>query len=222
MLKGNLPQNWQETQNDDYLQLIKSRAVGIELVWVQQMFEIFLKRGGVLSVKDIGCQAFSVYKYIKTHSVNIEYFGYEIEYEYVKIGLSLFPELSDKITIGDFSLIESVVETDLTVISATLEHVDVWGQFLKKALLSTRKTLYLRTFVGGKTVRSEGLLPGAIRPYTIWEFGLKDLLYQIESSGFNVEIRRDEYTMSEPLYLDVEPKKLERSMYVIIANRVSP
>lgn len=93
----NLSQNsWQHTQNSDYVKLIRDRIENVDLTWVKQFLDIINHEADTsnrISIKDIGCQSFQFYKQIKKNKLPYDYYGYELDESYVKIGLEYFPEL---------------------------------------------------------------------------------------------------------------------------------
>lgn len=213
--------SWQHTQNEEYLDLIKRRIESVELTWVSQFLDSITglePSGEKLSVKDIGCQTCQVYKQIKSRALPFEYYGYELDKIYADIGLKYFPELSSKITLGDFLDIEKPIDTDISVCSATIEHIDNWIPFLGKLLGSTSKYAYIRTFLGETTQRAVGYHAGASQGYPIWQFSYKDMFTAIRDFGFYPELRRDTFTESLPRLLNVNPNGIVRSIYIIEAR----
>ena len=103
----NLSQNsWQHTQNSDYVKLIRDRIENVDLTWVKQFLDIINHEADTsnrISIKDIGCQSFQFYKQIKKNKLPYDYYGYELDESYVKIGLEYFPELKKNIYLGDFT-----------------------------------------------------------------------------------------------------------------------
>jgi hypothetical protein len=122
---------------------------------------MFEKLNETLSIKDIGCQTFQVYKQIKSKNLSFHYYGYELDKNYVDIGLKYFPELESKEIIGNFLEVSKPIYTDVSVCSATLEHIDDWILFLEKILESTSSYVYIRTFMGDTTQRVTGNQFGA-------------------------------------------------------------
>lgn len=220
---GPQPDGWQYTKNDDYFTMVEARIRSVDMVWVSQFLDIISESGFAsqnLSIKDIGCQAFQFYKLMKKRGLSCEYFGYELEKRYVDIGLRYFPELDGRYVIGDFSRIDDPIRTDVSVCSATIEHVDRWGPFLENMLGTTSKLALIRTFLGDSTERTEARLVGAAATYPIWQFSFRDFLTAVRRQGFLPEVLRDRYTDSLPKLLDVKPDGLVRTQYVVAARRI--
>ena len=222
--KSNQTNSWQHTQNEAYLNLIKQRIASVNLTWVEQLIEYFKSESdnhNTKSLKDIGCQTFQVYKQLKANSFNTRYYGYELDQQYVQIGLEFFPELRENIVIGDFNLVSDPITTDWSVCSSTLEHIDDWHRCLEKILSTTKDTAYIRTFLGNETKRTECRQYGASDGYPVWQFSFEDLLSSIKRLGFKPFIEIDSFTRSLPRLLDIDPDGVVRQTYVVIAKRSS-
>ncbi len=220
----NLTQNsWQHTQNLDYIKLIRERMENVDLTWVSQFIEIIKNEFStrIISIKDVGCQSFQFYKQIKKNNLPYEYYGYELDEEYVKIGLEYFPELRNNFYLGDFTNFENIKETDISLCSATIEHIDNWNLFLEKMLSSTSKTTIIRTFLGESTERISVRTKDAKTDYPIWQFGFRDFLNAIDKQGWKPEIKRDIYTDSLPIYKSygIDKTPVIRTQYVIVSKK---
>lgn len=215
--------SWNHTQGANYIPMIRDRIEKVDLVWVCQFLDIIhAQLGSAASIKDIGCQAFQFYKEIKKRGLSYDYHGYELDQQYVKLGLEYFPELSDKVDVGDFAKLANVKNTDVTVCSATLEHIDGWVEFLHKMLDTTSKVAVIRTFLAQHTQRDLGSHVGATEPYPIWQFSFRDFLTVMRRRGFFPEVVRDRYTDSLPKFLDVQPDGIIRTQYVVVARKINP
>lgn len=213
--------SWNNTQGPNYIPLIRHRLENIDLVWVSQFLDILQAESNKLvSIKDIGCQAFQFYKEIKKRGLPYDYHGYELDQSYVDLGLEYYPELSKKALVGDFAKFNEVKHTDITVCSATIEHVDSWVEFLQKILNTTSSIVLIRSFFGEKTERDICNHKGATANYPIWQFSFSEFTAVIRKCGFSPEICRDRYTDSLPKYLDVLPDGMIRTQYVIVARRI--
>lgn len=213
--------SWNHTQGSNYLPMIRSRIEKVDLVWVSQFLDILQKEmSGSGSIKDIGCQAFQFYKEIKKRGLSFDYHGYELDQSYVDLGLEYFPELSQKVYVGDFAKLPSVKQTEATVCSATIEHIDHWIGFLQKMLSTTSNVAVIRTFLGEDTRRDLCHHDGVADTYPIWQFSVRDFLTEIRRCGFFPEVCRDRYTDSLPKFLDVRPDGIIRTQYVIVARRI--
>ncbi len=219
-----LKQNsWQHTQNAKYLELIKKRIETVELTWVSQFLESLINLKKInknYSIKDIGCQTFQVYKQIKSKNLPYQYFGYELDKTYLNLGLKYFPELKSKVILGNFLQIKEPKHTDISVCSATIEHVDNWILFLEKMLNSTSNYIYIRTFMGETTQRVVGYTSGATEGYPIWQFSFQDMFSAIRDFGFYPELIKDRFTESLPKLLNVNPNGIIRATYIIQAKKI--
>lgn len=213
--------SWIQTQGPNYLSMIRQRIENVDLVWVSQFLDILQgEPDKSVSVKDIGCQAFQFYKEVKRRGVSLDYYGYELDQNYVDLGLEYFPELTNKVIVGDFAKLYEVKHTDVTVCSATIEHIDCWIGFLQRMLNTTSNVVVIRSFFGENTKREICNHNGATDNYPIWQFSFSEFLAVIRKCGFYPEIVRDRYTDSLPKYLDVLPDGIVRTQYVVVARRI--
>jgi hypothetical protein len=221
--KSSHKSGWHHTQNSEYLTSIRKRIESTDLTWVRQFLDIIVHRRGRdhLSIKDIGCQAFQFYKEIKKRNLNYSYFGYDLDATYVNLGLEFFPELTEMVHIGDFSTIENVNATDVSVCSATIEMVDNWVKFLTKLCDSTEQLIVMRTFLGESTQRASKRQEGATEDYQIWQFAFTEFFDLMAKLGWHPEVFRDEYTDSLPVYHNYGKSQggVVRTQYVIVAER---
>lgn len=214
--------SWNHTQDDQYLNLIKNRIESIDLIWTSQFLDILEgSNTNFKDIKDIGCQAFQFYKEIKRRSFFIEYYGYELDQAYVSLGLEYFPELTNYVYVGDFANLNEVRETDVTVCSATLEHIEDWKPFLRKMLESTSSTVLIRTFLSNQSTLDICRNLNSSDSYPIHQFSFSEFLSEIKKFGFNPEIIRDRYTDSLPKLLNVNPNGIIRTQYVVVAKKIS-
>jgi hypothetical protein len=215
------PLSWHHTQDDQYLKLIKQRIESINLIWTSQFLDIIGADGNYFKdVKDIGCQAFQFYKEIKRRNFLIDYYGYELDQEYVDLGLKYFPELVDKVFVADFANINEIKVTDLSICSATLEHIEDWRPFLKKILGTTANTVLIRTFLDKQSALDMCRNPNSSVFYPIHQFSFSEFLSEIKESGFYPDVIRDCYTDSLPKLLEVYPKGIVRTQYVVVAKKL--
>lgn len=225
-IEKNLRQKgWQQTQNSDYIKLIRYRMESVDLTWVKQFLSIINNEVDTnnkhISIKDIGCQSFQFYKQIKNKNLPYDYYGYELDESYIKIGLEYFPELSNNIYLGDFTKYDDVKQTDISLCSATIEHVDNWNIFLEKMLSSSNKMAIIRTFLGENTERKSVRTTDAKADYPIWQFGFTDFLNAIAKLGWKPEVKRDSFTDSLPIYKSygVDVTGVVRTQYIIVAKK---
>jgi hypothetical protein len=200
--------------------MIRNRLEKIDLTWVSQFIDILENELNTpASIKDIGCQAFQFYKEIKKRGLPYDYLGYELDQDYVDIGLDYFPELNKKFFVGDFAKFKEIAQTEASVCSATIEHIDDWVGFLQRILKSTSEVAIIRTFLGENIRRDLCSHLGAEDSYPIWQFSFGEFCAEVSRCGFVPEIRRDKYTDSVPKCLEVLQDGIVRTQYVIVARR---
>ena len=85
-----------ETVGRRILNLYKHRLNNVRLTWCQQVLNI-LKNFSIGTINDLGCNYFQLYKEIKIRNLKYNYFGYDIDENFVNLGLKKFPELKKKI-----------------------------------------------------------------------------------------------------------------------------
>ena len=123
-----------KTKKND-LSLYEDRIKNKNLIWVDQIIQIlkFYFPKGKKKINDLGCNLFQLYKGLKKEKLNKKflYFGYDHDKTYIKFGLKYFPELKKKFKILNLEN-KLPMKADVTVISATLEHLNYPTRALKK------------------------------------------------------------------------------------------
>lgn len=148
-------QNSQTRERD--IILYKNRIKKINHIWVDQILNLIIKSSdiskGKYKINDIGCNLFQFYKGIKRKKISkrFDYFGYDHDKEYIKQGLKFFPELKKKSKVLNIEK-NFPRKTDISVISATLEHLIDSDKSLENILKSTKKKVFIRTFLGKKKI----------------------------------------------------------------------
>lgn len=214
---------WHNTQNDDYLRLLKYRIQNIELVWVKQILDLIDEHAAGMeskTIKDIGCQTFQFYKQLKSRGLPYKYIGYELEKKYVELGLKYFPELSKSVFICDFNKVKTPINTDISITSATLEHMDKWSYCIKKLISTTNNLILIRTFLGVGSERIYVQELGASEKYPIWQFDFLEFMDIFSKQGWSTRLIRDKYTDSLPIlkvYGD-EKTSVLRTQYILVAT----
>ena len=163
---------FQYTQNAEYIATVSARIVGDYLTWCEQFLDLLEPMSLSFTestLNDIGCCAGQFYKSLKRRGLPIAYQGYDIEPAYIDLAVRHFPELAGKVRVWN---IEEAPPppADLTIISATLEHLVDPAATLQGLLESTRRCLLLRTLVGENSLDQWLLKPGAKAPYRIRQF----------------------------------------------------
>lgn len=208
---------FQKSQDDEYLRLCIHRAKTITLSWVTQAMGLIATSGGgdLRSLNDIGSNLGQFYRGMKEGGLPFDYHGYEIEPIYNIEVVKIFPELAGRIVERDIS--DSPPDTaDISVTSATLEHIPRWERALDHLLESTRRVLILRTFCGDRFESGLRKKTAAPEPYLIHQFSFLDLLRTMDRHGFDTSVHVDDYTKSLPVYLG---DGLLRTQYFIRAIR---
>ncbi len=136
-----------KTFGNKQLEFYKTRLEKVRLTWCQQVLEI-IKQLNLLKPKinDLGCNYFQFYKEIKLNNYQCNYFGYDIDINFVNLGLTKFPELKKKHKIANIENTK-LRKTDISIISDTLEVTEKPEKIIKNIILSTKKVVILRTFL---------------------------------------------------------------------------
>ena len=127
-------------------------------MWCTQLVDLLERPdaglGARFSLNDFGCQYFQVYKELLSRPhLSIDYFGYDIEKQYMNIGLQIFPELQLSCKVTDVAQGGGIREADVSVISATLEHIDDFRSVIDVLANKSRKMVVIRSFFGGGVSR---------------------------------------------------------------------
>jgi len=189
-----------QTQNSDYLDLSVNRLSSPILIWVSQITNIINSNienfdNSEIQINDIGCNVGHFYRNISEIKRKVKYTGFDISETYLEIGRSHFPEASFvNEDVGGQNFDVSKYECDISVISATLEHIEDYEIFLKNIFDSTRLFVILRTFVGEESLKEYCLKPGASQSYLIRQFNLDDLKNKSFNLGWEAEVIQDKAT----------------------------
>ena len=191
------------TQNDEYLRLSSQRLSEPPLIWVNQFTRIindFIgENKGKYVINDIGCNVGHFARNVELINADIEYRGIDISNTYIEIAKHHFPKLD--FFIEDFAQKElniSQFECDISVISATLEHIDDYEQFLSNIFETTSQMVLIRTFIGETSEMDYCLKEGATQSYLIRQFVLSDLVKNNFNKDWLFEEIVDEATLSKP------------------------
>ena len=191
------------TQNDEYLKLSSQRLSEPPLIWVNQFTQIINDFVGENKQKyvinDIGCNVGHFARNVELINSDIAYRGIDISKTYLEIAKHHFPKLD--FFIEDFAQKElkiSQFNCDISVVSATLEHIDDYEQFLSNIFKTTSKMVLIRTFVGETSEMDYCLKEGATQSYLIRQFVLSDLVNKDFNKDWLFEEIIDEATLSKP------------------------
>jgi SAM-dependent methyltransferase len=189
-----------QTQNGDYLDLSVKRLSSPILIWVEQITDLINKNLEIFNnidirINDIGCNVGHFYRNIKQIKHKSSYTGFDISDTYLEIARSYFPEASFiNVDVGSESFDTSKYECDISIISATLEHVEDFKILLKNIFESTKLFVIVRTFVGDESRKDFCLKPGANQSYLIRQFLLEDLTNRSFNSKWSYEEIQDKAT----------------------------
>lgn len=190
-----------ETQNRDYLEVSEKRLAEPPLIWVNQFTEIINSKFGTsqeIKVNDIGCNVGHFARNIDKLESNVDYKGIDISDVYLNIAKQKFPEL--RFENQDFSSKEfnrEQFKCDISIVSATLEHIQNYEQFLKNIFSSTQKLVLIRTFLGDESRKDYCQKENALNPYLIRQFKKNQLVNRGFNKEWTVEFRGDKATQSK-------------------------
>ena len=181
------------TQNKDYLDLSIKRLNEPALIWVSQFTDIINSKMKsfdklVLKINDIGCNVGHFYRNINEINSKVNYAGFDISKTYLDIARSHFPEASFiQEDVGSSKFDKNKYNCDISVISATLEHIENYEVFLENVFQSTNELVLIRTFIGNESRKDYCLKPGANQSYLIRQFKLAELKGKSFNSSWNCE-----------------------------------
>ena len=191
------------TQNEEYLKLSSQRLSEPPLIWVNQFTQIIKdfvdENKGKYVINDIGCNVGHFARNVELINADIAYRGIDISKTYLEIAKHHFPKLD--FFIEDFAQKElniSQFNCDISVVSATLEHIDDYEQFLSNIFETTSQMVLIRTFIGETSEMDYCLKEGATQSYLIRQFVLSDLVNKGFNKDWLFEEIIDEATLSKP------------------------
>jgi hypothetical protein len=76
--------------------------------------------------------------------------------------------------VGSSEFDKNKYNCDISIISATLEHIEDYEMFLENIFQSTDHLVLIRTFIGNQSLKDYCLKPGANQSYLIRQFQLSD------------------------------------------------
>ena len=191
------------------------------MIWTNQVSNIIHERTWHNTINDIGCNVGHLYKTLASCGPNVnelthfEYYGIDIEPAYLKIARERFPK--GKFVLSDVEQ-DPIPPAEISVCSATLEHLETPIQTLRSILGETKNLIILRTLVGESSQSHLRMKPKAKKPYVIHQFSFLELLTPIEEYGFHTEVIRDTATDSMPKYID---KGIVRTQYIVVGRKES-
>ena len=206
------------------MDLYKDRAKNIDLIWCDQVINLLQEitnKNENYSINDIGCNYGQVYKKIKRKKLEkkYSYSGYDIDDNFLSIAREYLPELKNKIQVLDIEK-ETPSSAQITICSATFEHLDSPKHALKNLFMCTKDLLILRTFVGSKNISFEqNDKKYADNPYNINQFNLYDIASKFLDNGFNFELITDIATNNSKKYEVGQGSGVIRQMFILIGKK---
>jgi len=195
--------DWQETQDTDYLKLSIERLSQPPLKWCQQFVDLInhdiCEGDKSISINDIGCNVGHFHRVLDRISVPVDYIGYDISKTYLDVASTTFR--SGRFELLDVTSAAPPRIADVTIVSATLEHLANWEDSFQNILEKTKDKLLLRTFAGERSLNNLYYKPSAKLPYSIRQFTFEELSEKALSAGYSMQVKRDMATDSIPQYL---------------------
>lgn len=214
--------DWQSTQNQEYLTLVGRRLNEPRLMWVDQFAGIINdwvnKRNSTsnILINDFGCNVGHFYRGIQVINGVIDYCGYDISETYLEIARKHFPEA----TFLNFDVSGQAAPrvADITVISATLEHIDNHQSAIKHIFNTSRHLVIMRTFIGESYICDSCLTDGASDEYLIKQFAIDDLTLYPKEVGWGACLVTDNATEGKPKFV-CNGRTVVRSQQIIVFTR---
>lgn len=214
-------QDWHLTQNAEYLNLLSERIKSpSKLLWVDQFSSVineFIKKTNIktLKINDVGCNVGHFCKNLNELMAEISYTGYDISETYLSIARDKFSD--QKFKYLDISS-EKPESADITIISATLEHINNHQSAIENMLSSTRHLCIIRTFIGEEYIEDECLSIGAKTPYPIKQFTFEWFKKLANDSQWSIETTIDKATNGIAKSV-CSGKPISRTQHVLILRR---
>jgi SAM-dependent methyltransferase len=199
------------------------RLKTLRLTWCKQICDLIenIYPQKKIKINDIGCCYFQLYKEIKLRKLNYNYYGYDIDEKFIKLGLSQFPELLKKFKVAN---VEKIIprKTNITVLSATLQHCENPLKLLKNVFESTKDLIILRTWSGDKSkiqlINDRKLVKV---PLFINQYSYGDIANIFIKNNFYPSFIQDKATNNSKSFKIYKNKKIYRKMLVILGERVN-
>jgi SAM-dependent methyltransferase len=208
------------------LDLYQDRAKNVDLIWCDQitnLLEEITDTSKKNSINDIGCNYGQLYKELRKKKLEnfYRYNGYDIDDKFLDISREHFPELKDKVQVLDIEN-ETPPSAEITICSATFEHLDNPYQGLSNMFNSTTEFLILRTFVGSKDIKFIQSDPKIVsQPYNLNQFALFELSQKFFDRGFNFKCIPDHATGMSKKYETVKGSEVFRQMFIVLGSKTN-
>ncbi len=204
-----------KTHGEKDLRLYKYRLNKIRLIWPQQILNL-ISYFNVKLINDLGCNYFQLYKEIKIRNKKYNYYGYDIEPAFIKLGLKKFPELNKKYKVCNIENTK-LRKCDCSIISATLEHADNPFKILKNLVDTSKKIIIIRSYFGYKDEKAIESL-NVKNPCNHNQFSFKKINKFFKDHHFRCSFILDEATLFSEKYKLINNKnKIKRKIYICLA-----
>lgn len=223
--------DWQDTQNREYLELLNKRLNEPRLIWVDQFIEliyVWLEDANErildrpLRINDFGCNVGHFYRGCKDLLKDFSYVGYDISETYLTMAKSFFEapgnNLFNQLDISLSSSKPRIRFADVSVISATLEHIQDHGKAIENIFSSTGALVLMRTFVGNDQLSDYCMTDGAHSEYLIRQFKLEDLTVAPISMGWSFDIVQDKATLGHSKFV-CNGRTIPRSQFILVFKK---
>lgn len=208
------------------LDVYKDRVKNIDLIWCDQITNLLkdiTDKSKKNSINDIGCNYGQLYKELRRKKMEnaYRYYGYDIDDKFLDIAIKHFPELKDKIQVFDIEK-EIPPSAEITICSATFEHLDDPDAGLNNMFNSTSEHLILRTFVGSKDIRFVQSNNNIVsQAYNINQYSLFELSKFFFDRGFNCMCIPDHATGMSKKYEVSKGSGVFRQMFIVLGSRTN-
>jgi SAM-dependent methyltransferase len=206
------------------IDLYNFRAKNVDLIWCNQVINLLQEitnKNENYSINDIGCNYGQLYKEIKRKKLEkkFSYHGYDIDDKFLNIAREHLPELKRKIQVLDIEK-ETPSSAQITICSATIEHLDDADKGLSNIFDSSTEHIILRSMIGLNDKRFIQSDPRFVsQPYNINQFGLFEMSEKFFERGFNLTCIPDHATNMSNKYEVSEGSGVIRQMYIILGSR---
>lgn len=152
----------------------------------------------------------------------VDYFGYDHAVSYINIGLAMYPELAKSYAVESLDSSFKPRESDVAVMSATLEHLPEWRFVLRSILRATRSALVLRTFLGEQNLTHWLRKSDDVEPYLVQQFAYEEFCRILAEENSYAEIVRDDATLSLPKFVPAGKGSVScvRTCYVVVCRPI--
>jgi hypothetical protein len=184
MVSEEFEKDWHSTQNAAYLDLLESRLNEPRLHWVDQFVEIInrevtngnLSGRSLIAINDYGCNVGHFFRGIEDINCAVSYHGFDISDTYLSIARKVFGRQHfHRLNIEQHPMNAVWPQSNVAVISATLEHLENYSHALRNIFSQTTDLVILRTFVGKFSLIDKCRTIGANSDFLIRQFTIDDL-----------------------------------------------